>query len=159
VAGAIDVFISDTQERQESIWNARGAFLEAIKSSTPEMDECDVVVPKNRIVEYVEYVSKLEKEYDIRIRMFGHAGDGNLHVYVCKDNLDDYVWNEKCDLVMKLMYDKAIELEGQVSGEHGIGHAKIPYLKESIGFATFDLMKNIKRSFDPKKILNPGKIC
>jgi glycolate oxidase len=69
-AGAVDVFISDTEERQESIWGPRGAFLEAIKSSTPSMDECDVVVPRNKIAEYVRYVNTLEKKYGVRIRSF-----------------------------------------------------------------------------------------
>jgi len=158
-AGAVDVFISDTEERQESIWSARGAFLEAIKSSTSGMDECDVVVPRNKIAEYVKYVNKLEKENGVRIRTFGHAGDGNLHVYLCKDDLTDEIWREKCNLIMKALYDKAIELGGQVSGEHGIGHAKIPYLRESIGETAMSLMQGIKKVFDPKGILNPGKVC
>jgi glycolate oxidase len=157
-AGAVDVFLSDTEERQESIWSARGAFLEAIKSSTPSMDECDVVVPRNKIAEYVRYVNTLEKEYSVRIRSFGHAGDGNLHVYLCKDDLEEETWKTKCAQIMKALYDKAIELEGQVSGEHGIGHAKIPYLEESIGSTSFALMKGIKQVFDPKNILNPGKV-
>ncbi|NSW89347.1 MAG: FAD-binding oxidoreductase [Firmicutes bacterium] len=158
-AGAVDVFLSNTEERQKSIWGIREAFLEAIKSSTTEMDECDVVVPRNRIAEYVKYVNSLEREYGIRIRSFGHAGDGNIHVYVCRDDLSDDVWKEKCGKVMKAMYDKALELEGQVSGEHGIGHAKIPYLKESVGETVIGLMRGIKRVFDPKGILNPGKVC
>jgi len=158
-SGAIDVFISDTDERQESIWNARGAFLEAIKSSTPEMDECDVVVPRNKIAMFVRFITSLQEKYDIRIRSFGHAGDGNLHVYVCRDNLSDTMWHEKVKVIMKKMYDKAIELDGQVSGEHGIGHAKRLFLKESAGIKNMELMMAIKRSFDPKNILNPGKIC
>jgi len=157
-SGAIDVFISDTEERQESIWGARGAFLEAIKSSTPSMDECDVVVPRNKIAEYVKYVNTLEEQYGVRIRTFGHAGDGNLHVYLCKDDLEDKIWKTKCEQIMKALYDKAIELGGQVSGEHGIGHAKIPYLIESIGQTQMSLMHGIKRVFDPKNILNPGKV-
>jgi glycolate oxidase len=157
--GAIDVFISDTEERQESIWNARGAFLEAIKSSTPEMDECDVVVPRNRIADFVKYVNKLQKEYKVRIRSFGHAGDGNLHVYICKDQLPDNVWHDTLSKVIKEMYLKAIELKGQVSGEHGIGHAKVPFLKESLGSVQIELMKSIKKAFDPRNILNPGKVC
>lgn len=156
--GAVDVFISDTEERQETIWSARGAFLEAIKSSTTEMDECDVVVPRNGIAVFVRFVNQLEKKYGVRIRSFGHAGDGNLHIYVCKDDLADDVWHLKLDKVMKDMYDKAIELEGHVSGEHGIGHAKVPFLKESVGNICMDLMKSIKLAFDPKNILNPGKI-
>lgn len=158
-SGAVDVFISDTEERQESIWNARGAFLEAIKSSTPEMDECDVVVPRNRIPEFVKFVSTLEKRYNIRIRSFGHAGDGNLHVYVCRDSLAEAEWKYKLECVMNAMYEKANELEGQVSGEHGIGHAKIPFLRSSVGDVSMRLMQEIKKSFDPKNILNPGKVC
>lgn len=158
-AGACDVLISDTGERQESIWSARGAFLEAIKSSTTEMDECDVVVPRNKIADYVKYVNYLERENKVRMRTFGHAGDGNLHVYLCKDNLSEETWNKRCSLMMKAMYDKAIELGGQVSGEHGIGHAKIQYLEESVGDETILLMLGIKKVFDPKFILNPGKVC
>lgn len=157
--GAVDVYISDTEERQESIWSARGAFLEAIKSSTPEMDECDVVVPRNRIALFMKFVNQLESEYEIRIRSFGHAGDGNLHIYVCKDELTDDVWHEKLNKVMKALYDKAIELEGQVSGEHGIGHAKRVFLEQSLGQSQIELMKGIKATFDPKNILNPGKVC
>jgi len=156
--GAVDVFISDTEERQESIWSARGAFLEAIKSSTPEMDECDVVVPRNKIAEFVKYVEYLEKSNEIRIRSFGHAGDGNIHVYVCRDNLGEDEWRERLNKVMQAMYDKAVELGGQVSGEHGIGHAKIPFLRESVGDTCMSLMKSIKMAFDPKGILNPGKV-
>ena len=77
--GALDVLISDTEERDESIWKARGAFLEAIKGSTTYMDEVDVVVPRNKISEMVEYMHNLHSEVDIRIKSFGHAGDGNLH--------------------------------------------------------------------------------
>jgi len=157
--GAIDVFISDTEERQESIWSARGAFLEAIKSSTTEIDECDVVVPRNKIAMFVRYVSGLEKGYGVRIRSFGHAGDGNLHVYLCKDDLPVDEWQVKLKTVMKAMYKKAIELGGQVSGEHGIGHAKIDYLTESIGKVNMSLIQGIKEVFDPKYILNPGKVA
>lgn len=158
-AGALDVFISDTDERQESIWSARGAFLEAIKSSTPEMDECDVVVPRNKIAVFVKFVGKLSLNYNIRILSFGHAGDGNLHIYVCKDNLCNDEWHKKLTAVMDELYKKAIELEGQVSGEHGIGHAKILYLQESVGDTSMELMRAIKFAFDPKNILNPGKVC
>jgi glycolate oxidase len=158
-AGAIDVFISDTEERQESIWSARGAFLEAIKSSTPEMDECDVVVPRDRIAVFMKFVKELEQKYAIRIRSFGHAGDGNLHIYVCKDDLSERLWREKLDGVMAELYDKAVELEGKVSGEHGIGHAKAQFLAESEGEVYMRLVQAVKQAFDPKNILNPGKIC
>jgi glycolate oxidase len=157
--GAADVFISNTEERQESIWSARGAFLEAIKSSTPAMDECDVVVPRNQVARYVKYVKELERTCEIRIRSFGHAGDGNLHVYVCKDQLSEEDWDRRLTAVMTTLYQKAQELGGQVSGEHGIGHAKIEFLQESVGMTALQLMQGIKLAFDPGNILNPGKVC
>ncbi len=157
-AGALDVYISETQERQESIWSARGAFLEAIKASTTEMDECDVVVPRNKIAEFVKYSNDLQKQFDIRIKSFGHAGDGNLHIYVLRDDLDQETWEKKLNDVFDCMYNRAKELDGQVSGEHGIGFAKKGYLGESIGDEYLSLMKGIKATFDPKNILNPGKV-
>jgi glycolate oxidase len=122
------------------------------------MDECDVVVPASEIAGFLKFVNELEKKYGIRIRSFGHAGDGNLHIYVCRDKLEEKVWKEKLDIIMKEMYDKAIELKGQVSGEHGIGHAKIEYLKDSVGKVNMSLIESIKKAFDDKNILNPGKI-
>ncbi|QZY53739.1 FAD-binding oxidoreductase [Crassaminicella profunda] len=158
-AGALDVLISNTQERQESIWKARGAFLEAIKASTTEMDECDVVVPRNRIAEFVKFSDELQRKCNVRIKSFGHAGDGNLHLYILRDELDEKAWKKKLEEVFEYMYEKARELGGKVSGEHGIGYAKKPYLMESEGNLTMNLFKNIKLAFDPKNILNPGKVC
>ncbi|MBD7911277.1 MULTISPECIES: FAD-binding oxidoreductase [Clostridium] len=157
--GALDIFIADTDERKEAIWSARGAFLEAIKASTTEMDECDVCVPRNRVADFINYTYELQKEFNVRIKNFGHAGDGNLHVYILKDKMTEEEWNKKLSQVFNCMYEKARELRGQVSGEHGIGFAKKVYLKDQIGDVTSILMKNIKQAFDPKNILNPGKVC
>jgi len=157
-AGALDVFISDTPERNESIWSARGAFLEAIKASTTDMDECDVVVPRGNVAEFVLFSHELQKKHGVRIRSFGHAGDGNLHIYVLKDDLDDAAWKTKLAEAFADLYAKARELRGQVSGEHGIGFAKKPYLAESLSPEIRALMRGIKQTFDPKNILNPGKV-
>ena len=157
-AGALDVYISETQERHEAIWSARGAFLEAIKASTTEMDECDVVVPRNKIAEFVKYSNELQKQFDIRIKSFGHAGDGNLHIYALRDDMTQEVWDKKLSDVFDCMYSRARELRGQVSGEHGIGIAKRPYLKESFTEEQHQIMRGIKAAFDPKGILNPGKV-
>jgi glycolate oxidase len=157
--GALDVFISNTQERNEAIWSARGAFLEAIKASTSDMDECDVVVPRKFIADFVKDIKILQDEFDIRIMNFGHAGDGNLHIYVLKDALPQEVWEQKFEAVFDKMYSKADALGGQVSGEHGIGYAKKPYLKKSMGDASIKLLQRIKLAFDPANILNPGKVC
>lgn len=157
--GALDVFITDTDERKEAVWSARGAFLEAVKATTTYMDECDVVVPRNKVAEFIKYTNELQKQFDIRIRSFGHAGDGNLHVYVLKDELTDEAWDIKIAEVFEAMYSKSRELEGLVSGEHGIGFAKKEYMFEQLGPVYVELMKNIKLAFDPKNILNPGKVC
>lgn len=157
--GAIDILIADTEERNEPVWKSRGAFLEAIKSSTSAMDEVDVVVPRNRVHEFVEFAHALPKEIGARIKLFGHAGDGNLHVYVLRDKLSDEAWQKVLDLAMEKMYAKARALDGQVSGEHGIGLAKRSYLKQSLPPEQIALMRRVKKAFDPQGILNPHKVC
>ena len=156
--GAEDALIVDTEERKTSVWSARSAFLEAIKSSTTEMDECDVVVPRDRIADFILYTHELAREYNIRIPSFGHAGDGNLHIYICRDELPEEEWKEKLAELFKLMYAKAKEFKGLVSGEHGIGYAKKEYMADIYGEDIIALMRRIKAAFDPNGILNPGKI-
>ncbi|MBQ8214192.1 MAG: FAD-binding oxidoreductase, partial [Clostridia bacterium] len=157
--GAIDAYIVDTEERKKAVWSARGAFLEAIKASTTEMDECDVVVPGSRVDEFIKFTHALSEELGVRIPSFGHAGDGNLHVYICRDELSDTDWKATLSVAFEKMYEKAEELGGLVSGEHGIGFAKKEYLKHQYGEYPIALMQGIKQVFDKKNILNPGKIC
>lgn len=156
--GATDVFIVDTEERKESVWKARGAFLEAIKASTTQMDECDVVVPRSEIANYIKFTYDLAEKYQIRIPSFGHAGDGNLHIYICKDAYSNTEFEEKLSAIFDEMYKKAKAVGGLVSGEHGIGYAKKAYMKEVLGENQVRLMKGIKAVFDPNDILNPGKV-
>lgn len=157
--GATDVFIVDTQERKEAVWKARGAFLEAIKSSTTEMDECDVVVPRSEVANYIKFTYDLAKKYEIRIPSFGHAGDGNLHIYICRDDYTKAVFEEKLKNIFAEMYKEAARIGGLVSGEHGIGYAKKEYMKEVLGDKQMELMRGIKAVFDPNHILNPGKLA
>ena len=157
--GAIDLLIADTEERSNPVWKTLGAFLEAIKGNTTMMDEVDVVVPRNRVNDFVEFVHALREEIGIRIKSFGHAGDGNLHVYILRDDLSEDKWHELMNAAMNRMYEKARELKGQVSGEHGIGLVKQPYLKESLPAKSLEIMRGLKKVFDPNNILNPGKIC
>ncbi len=156
--GAKDVLLADTEERKESIWNARGAFLEAIKNSTSEMDECDVVVPRERIPAFVRRSGEIGREAGVRVCSFGHAGDGNLHIYVCRDDMESQAWEAAVRQVMERLYEAARSLGGEVSGEHGIGHAKRRFLRESLGETQLALMRGIKNVFDPNAILNPGKV-
>ena len=133
--------------------------MEAIKASTDLMDECDVVVPKGKVADFIKYTHEVGKEVGLRIPSFGHAGDGNLHIYLCKDSMAEDIWKEKADKAFELLYAKAREFGGMVSGEHGIGYAKKPYLAKQVGENQIELMRSIKKVFDPKNILNPGKVC
>ncbi len=157
--GAIDAYIVDTDERKKSVWSARGAFLEAIKASTTEMDECDVVVPVNKVDEFIKFTHSLAEKFNVRIPSFGHAGDGNLHIYICRDSLNEEEWQKTLNDCFRLMYEKAEEIGGLVSGEHGIGYAKKQYLKKQYGDTPISIMQGIKKVFDEKNILNPGKVC
>lgn len=156
--GAVDGYFVDTDERKKSVWSSRGAFLEAIKASTDELDECDVVVPKSRVADYIKYTHDVAKQINVRIPSFGHAGDGNLHIYICRDKLPEDEWKNKLNQAFDLLYAKAREFGGQVSGEHGIGYAKKDYLKQQLGENQIELMRGIKKVFDPKYILNPDKV-
>jgi glycolate oxidase len=104
------------------------------------------------------YVEELSKKYSMRILSFGHAGDGNCHVYILRDQLPKDKWRSMVEECMDEMYRMGFELGGNVSGEHGIGVAKRQYLAMKAGEDHMSLMRGIKQSFDPKGILNPGKI-
>ena len=155
--GALDVLIADTDERADAIWKTRGSFLQAISGSTTQMD--DACVPRSKVNEFVEFVHSLQDEMHVRIKCFGHAGDGNLHVYILRDDLDEQAWGKVLLATMDKMYAKARDLDGKVSGEHGIGLAKKPYLKEDLDPAAIKVMQGIKKAFDPNNILNPRKVC
>lgn len=155
---ALDVLLVDTNERKEAVWKARGAFLEAIKASTTQMDECDVVVPRSEIAEYIKFTYKIAEKYHVRIPSFGHAGDGNLHIYICRDNMPEAEFEKVLLEVFDDLYAHAKEVGGLVSGEHGIGFAKKGYMKEVLGERQIQLMRGIKAVFDPNNILNPGKV-
>ncbi len=157
--GAIDAFIVDTDDRKDAVWKARGAFLEAIKSSTIEMDECDVVVPRSDVSDFIKFTYELQEKYNIRIPSFGHAGDGNLHIYICRDNYSKEEFESILQKVFDEMYERAIQVGGLVSGEHGIGYAKKGYMRNQLGDTQVNLMNGIKKVFDPNNILNPGKVC
>ena len=156
--GACDAYFVDTEERKKAVWTARGAFLEAIKASTDEMDECDVVVPRSGIAAYIQYTHTIAEDLGLRIPSFGHAGDGNLHIYICRDGKEQGEWDRLLGEAFSRMYAKAREMGGQVSGEHGIGFAKKRYLAESLGEEQLRIMRGIKAVFDEKNILNPAKV-
>ncbi|MDD5094952.1 MAG: FAD-linked oxidase C-terminal domain-containing protein [Dehalococcoidia bacterium] len=118
----------------------------------------DVVLPRARISDYLEYTREVSELVGIRIPYFGHVGDGNLHIYFCKDGLDENTWHDKVKQGFDLMYNKAFEFGGLVSGEHGIGYAKKEYMVRLLGEKQIELMKGIENVFDPKRIMNPNKV-
>ena len=158
-AGALDVLVADTPALKKDAWAARSSFLEAIEAQTKLLDECDVVVPTSRIAEYLTYIKSIEADYGFEIKSFGHAGDGNLHIYTCSNDMELEDFKSQVHDFMKKAYAKATEFGGLISGEHGIGHGKQAYLSEMAGPVNMRLMKEIKSVFDPKAILNPGKVC
>lgn len=157
--GAVDVLVADTPVKKKEAWEARSTFLEAIEAETKLLDECDVVVPVNQIPSYLSFVKSLENRYDFSIKSFGHAGDGNLHIYTCANEMEEETFKRQVGEFMDIIYKKASECGGLISGEHGIGYGKMGYLAAFAGETSMRLMKGIKEVFDPKMILNPGKIC
>lgn len=156
--GAKDAFMIDTDERNDAVWKPRSSYLEIIKASTTEIDECDVVVPIDQVAEFVNFAQELEEECGLRIRSMGHAGDGNLHIYALRDQLDQETWKKRIGQLFDRLYSHASEIGGKVSGEHGIGSAKRSYQYQIEGNELMEMMRRIKLAFDPNEILNPGKV-
>ncbi len=156
--GALDVLVADTAPKLKDIWAARSSFLDGINEQFKLVDECDVVVPVSKIAPYVEYVDEIKRKYEFGVKYFGHAGDGNLHIYTCSNDMPVDKFNKQTEEFLSAIYAKAQGFGGQISGEHGIGFGKIHFLEEALGPVNIGLMKGIKKAFDPKLILNPGKV-
>jgi glycolate oxidase len=162
--GAIDVFIADTPGKQDEILAIRSKIYEAIKGSTIEI--LDISVPRAEIAAHVRKVAEVAARHDIWLPTFGHAADGNVHTHIMKARfvdgrivpLPEAEWRNKIDPVRDELYRDARERGGVISGEHGIGLVKKPYLSVVLDDRQIGLMKGIKAVFDPKGILNPGKI-
>ena len=157
--GAIDCLVADTPSAIKDAWAARSSFLEAIETQYELLDECDVVVPITKIAEYINFVNAEAENYMFDVQSFGHAGDGNLHIYTLSNEVDKHdEFVEEVDKFMDVIYQKAYDLGGKISGEHGIGFGKLKYLRGFEGDTNTDLMKGIKKVFDPNLILNPNKV-
>ncbi|WDN90205.1 glycolate oxidase [Desulfosarcina sp. BuS5] len=155
--GAVDIQIAKNNEESENIRKARKALSPALFEYGPDKINEDIVVPKSRIPDMVKKIKEIKIETGLTIVSFGHAGDGNIHVNVMLDkkNIEDV---RKAEYAVNALFDYALELGGTISGEHGIGITKSNYLEKEIGLVETALMKKIKNIFDPKGILNPGKI-
>ena len=154
---AIDVFVADVPEKQEQIWAMRRSIGEAVKSISPYKEE-DTVVPRAQLPDLMDVITEIENKYKLRAICYGHAGDGNIHVNILKDNYSDDDWNKILPVAVKELFEKVHVLGGSISGEHGIGWTQKEYIPIVIDPAQLRLMREIKHIFDPNHILNPGKI-
>jgi glycolate oxidase len=157
--GAQEVFVADNRNTREKIWKARKSIAEAISAFYPDFCMEDVVVPINKIPQLMSFVNELSQREHIETVNFGHAGDGNMHVTFLSAEKTGKVWNDKVEANLKQLYKRVLELGGTLSGEHGIGIKRMPYLPMALSQSQISLIKRVKRAFDPNDILNPGKIC
>jgi len=156
-AGAADVRTARDKKEADNFWTARRLGFSAIYGNAPTAMAEDVTVPIDKMPELMERVKKIAKENDIMVVTMGHAGDGNLHPCILTDkkNTEHYARAQK---TAQKIFDVALELNGVISGEHGIGLEKRKYLKNAMSPEAIELLKQVKAVFDPKGILNPGKI-
>jgi glycolate oxidase len=156
--GALDVMVADTPASKKEIWDVRGVFLDVIFETHELFDENDVVVPIDKIAEFVRFFTAEAEKYDFDLVHLGHAGDGNLHIFGTSNTMEREEFKRQIDLWMVAMYDRAKEMGGDLSGEHGVGYGKIKYFEDFVEPRVIDLHRQLKKVFDPKLILNPGKI-
>ena len=157
--GVIEVYAAETPDTQEKIWKVRRNIAEAFKAISPVQSLEDIVVPIAQIPNLMPFLTQLQDKYDVFIPCYGHAGDGNLHATVVKKPaMEIELWRETLPRLLAELYKEVFALGGTISGEHGIGHKRKEYLPLVLSEAEINLMKKIKLAFDPKNILNPGKM-
>jgi glycolate oxidase len=156
-AGALGIRRAATEQERDEIWRVRRELSYALKTITPLKFNHDVVVPKGRIPQLFALVERLRREYRLRIPCFGHAGDGNIHVNIMV-NPDDQDEIARAHEAERELFEGIVGLEGSISGEHGIGVTKAPFIGIELSAGEIALMKRVKRAFDPDNLLNPGKI-
>jgi glycolate oxidase len=152
-----EMIMAEDEHAREKIWEARRAISPALYHLMPSKINEDIVVPRSRIPEMLKALRRLSDESGIAIVSFGHAGDGNIHVNLMVDRNDKEQF-EKARELIKEIFRITLDLGGTISGEHGVGLTKMEYISMEIPPDELELMKKIKKIFDPDNILNPGKI-
>jgi glycolate oxidase len=154
---AVSVQIAATAEEAEALSMARRTALSALARLKPTTILEDATVPRSEVANMVKAINQIAKKYDLHICTFGHAGDGNLHP-TCPTDARNHEEMERVELAFAEIFDRAIELGGTITGEHGVGVMKAPYLEWKLGKEGIDAMKAIKQGLDPNNIMNPGKV-
>jgi glycolate oxidase len=156
--GARDVLVAKDQRTRDRLWEARRLIIEALKHESPINHMEDVVVPRAEIPPLLKGIREIAGRHAVRIVSFGHAGDGNVHVNVLKDDMPLDRWEALVPAVAEEIYRLALSLGGMITGEHGIGATRRRYLPMALDETQIGIMRRIREIFDPNHILNPGKI-
>ncbi|WP_096437039.1 FAD-binding oxidoreductase [Alteribacter populi] len=155
--GARDVQSAVEEGEQNKLWEARKLVSPAIAKIKPTKISEDATVPRSKIPEMFERLNEIREKYNIELVVFGHAGDGNLHPNILTDKRDkDEI--KRVEMAVSEIFEAAIDLGGTLSGEHGIGTMKAPFMEKELGHIGLDMMKRIKEVWDPNNIMNPEKI-
>jgi glycolate oxidase len=155
--GATEVRLAGSPAEAAGVLEARRAALPSLSRLAPLTILEDATVPRSRIAEMVAHIQEIARRYDLKIGTFGHAGDGNLHPTAVLDPTDaDAV--ERAHAAFGEIFARALELDGSITGEHGVGLVKLRYLEQQLGADHVALLRRIKTAFDPNAILNPGKL-
>jgi glycolate oxidase len=152
-----EVLFADTHEQKQMLWNLRRKVGEAVKSNSIYKEE-DTVVPRAKLPELLAVIKRIGKDYGFHSVCYGHAGDGNLHVNIVKQDMSDEDWKHKLPEGIRELFREVVSMGGTISGEHGIGLVQREYMDIAFDEVQLGLMKQIKNIFDPRGILNPGKL-
>jgi glycolate oxidase len=152
-----EILFADSEAQKNTLWSLRRKVGEAVKSQSIYKEE-DTVVPRFELPKLLFHVKEIGKKYGFHSVCYGHAGDGNLHVNIIKGELSDEKWENELPIAIRELFTEVVKLGGTISGEHGIGLVQKPFMDIAFPEVTLNLMREIKRVFDPKGILNPGKI-
>jgi glycolate oxidase len=155
--GATRVKSAAGKKAAERLWEARKKVSPAVYSLRPDKVSEDIVVPRNRLADVVAFLERLGRKYNLPMPAYGHAGDGNIHVNILFDKKVPGE-EEKVTAAVRELFQAVIEMRGSLSGEHGVGLTKAPFLGMELSPPAIALMARLKKAFDPKGILNPGKI-
>ena len=157
--GAMEVFIAEDRNNIERIWNVRRNIAEAFKVFCPVQSLEDIVVPISRIPSIIPKLEQLGKKYNMQIPCYGHAGDGNLHATMVKNpDMSMAEWKKNERACQAELYEITKEVGGKISGEHGIGIKRRDFFKDLVSPGELELMRQLKKAWDPNNIMNPGKI-
>lgn len=152
-----EVLFAESEAQKDALWKLRRMVGEAVKANSIYKEE-DTVVPRYELPNLLNKVKKLGAQYGFHSVCYGHAGDGNLHINIVKGHLSDEQWNRELPKAIRELFHAVVVMGGTLSGEHGIGHVQKDYMDIAFTEVQLELMRSIKKVFDPKGIMNPGKV-